>query len=198
MDIDDSAVKSDTESLLINDEDIITIEDEVESGTIIDEITEEDDITLDILDSGENELKSESLDFESAIEEEDEITVFEDLDSGDSVEHELLNQEIEIETIEDDISIEEDIILEDLNTGEITGENIDIDITEEEIVLNDLDTDELSQNINFDLDEIEEIDEEIQPVAASEPEATSVIDMELPEMQDEGLSELSPQLKTEI
>ena len=67
---------------------------------------------------------------------------------------------------------------------------------------------DLSKDIDFDIDDIEEIngtdleidslEDESLPVVASEPDATSTIDMELPEMQDEGLTELSPQLKTEI
>ncbi|MCK5152743.1 MAG: hypothetical protein KAQ93_00165, partial [Spirochaetales bacterium] len=91
-------------------------------------------------------------------------------------------------------------------------EDIDLDFTEDilvdEIILDDLDTEVLISDsvddVDINIDDIEEINEtnldieDALPIEVSEPEKTSVIDMEIPEMQDEGLTELSPQLKTEI
>ncbi len=44
------------------------------------------------------------------------------------------------------------------------------------------------------------IDDDIPEIAVSEPEGTTTIDMELPEMQEstDNLTDISPQLKTEI
>ncbi len=225
--IDDSAEESDTGNLLIDTEDIITIEEDVDLETvqneevlfedleaedlsdletvIIDEeinpdltedlleeeIIERDDTNKDIIVSDESEIISEDIDFESVEETiDDDILVLEDLDTEELIEHEIeiIDEDIELESIEE-IPEEEEIVLDDLDTEELTS-----DLRESVDLSKDIDIEEINET-NL---EIESLEDESLPVVASEPDATSIIDMELPEMQDEGLTELSPQLKTEI
>jgi len=126
----------------------------------------------------------------------DDILVLEDLDTEELIEQEIeiIDEDSKLESIEEVLPVEEEIVLDDLDTEELTS-----DLSKSA---------DLSKDIDFDIDDIEEIngadleieslEDESLPVVASEPDATSTIDMELPEMHDEGLTELSPQLKTEI
>ena len=164
-----------TDNLLVDGDDIIVIEDddiitENEESNLIEEIDINEETHIDNDDLLDLEIVEEPLD--EVIEEFDTPAENLNLDSIEKV-------------------IDEDILLTDLDT--------------EDLHLDSVESSDISEDIGLDIDEIEEInlkidqlEEDIDPVVPSEPEGTTVIDMELPEMQEESLVDISPQLKTEI
>jgi len=246
LEIDESIDNLDGNALLIDNDDIITIE---EDG-IIPEIDDSQDLKIDF----ENDIEEiELLDNESFQNKDIEISevnsiqediLLTDLDSLelDPIENNALDisEEIVVDDNDDlnidevDLDIEEisfdneeiDSELEEISfedeegnskLEEISFDNEEIDSELEEISFDNKESDSNIEEISFDNEESDlelgVIDSEFEetiienstfegdlvPEIASEPEGSIPIDMELPEMQeDDNLTNITPQLKTEI
>ena len=218
LEIDESIDNLDGNALLIDNDDIITIE---EDG-IIPEIDDSQDLKIDF----ENDIEEiELLDNESFQNKDIEISevnsiqediLLTDLDSLelDPIENNALDISEEIVVDDnDDLNIDE----VDLDIEEISFDNEEIDSELEEISFDNKESDSNIEEISFDNEESDlelgVIDSEFEetiienstfegdlvPEIASEPEGSIPIDMELPEMQeDDNLTNITPQLKTEI